>query len=243
MQPISSFNSNLSTAIELIGPPGGGKTSLGCRLFPKTYVFVADLNFESGKRYLASIGQLDNIVGYDTGAVDETGKVVPVSQRFSRMIKCVGEAQKSSEVDCVFLDSATFIDDYIRAKITNAQSEEAIKMSGFGHWGDLYLAWKSIILQSRTSGKKLILSVHEKNDKDESDGIYKHGPALQGEIKDKLGALMSDVWRCEVQENAGKHSWMVRTLGNTRHPGLKNTYGLDALVKADELVQKVRAVK
>ena len=78
MQPLSQFNSNLGTAILLLGPPGGGKTVLGCRLFPRTYVLVADLNFESGVRYLQKIDETSNIVGFDTVTVDDKGVKIPV---------------------------------------------------------------------------------------------------------------------------------------------------------------------
>ena len=54
MQSITEFNSNLSRAILLTGGAGAGKTVLGLRLFPKTYAFVADLNFQSGLDYLGN---------------------------------------------------------------------------------------------------------------------------------------------------------------------------------------------
>lgn len=240
MQPISAFNSNLGTAILLIGPAGGGKTALGCRLFPKTYVFVADLNFESGKRYLEKIGQLGNIVGFDTGAVDETGKPIATASRYDRMFKCLNEAAKNPDVDTIFLDSATFIEDYIKAKICMAANDAMIKLKDFDQWGAYLVTWKGLIMGLRQSGKKLIVSAHETKEKDESDGIYKYQIALDGQIRSKFPAIFSDVWRCEVAEANNVHAWMVRALGNVRHE-LKNTYGLPALSKADEVVKLIQA--
>ena len=240
MQTIDKFNSNLGTAILLLGPAGGGKTVTGCRLFPRTYVYVADLNFQSGIRYLEKIKEVSNIVGFDTGSVDETGKTIPVAARYDRLFRCVNEAAKSPDVDCIFLDSATFIEDYIKAKIVMAASDAMIRIANFEQWGNYLIAWKGLIMQLRMTGKKLIVSAHETKEKDESDGIYKYQIALDGQIKAKFPALFSDVLRCEVAEAAGKHTYMIRCLGNVRHE-LKNTYSLDALLPADEVVRRIRA--
>lgn len=243
MQDISKFNSNLGTAILLVGGAGSGKTSLGCRLFPKTYVNVTDLNFESAKRYLEKQSLLGNIVGWDSPLVDEKGKAVAANQRYDLMFKQINEAIKAPEVDAIFLDSATFIEDVIKAKICNASSDAAIKMANYEHWGALVLTWKSLVMQLRQSGKKLIMSAHEQKEKDESDQIFKYQIAVDGSIRGKFPALFSDVWRCEVVEKGGKHVWQVRTLGNVRQEHLKNTYSLPAEILADDLVKQVGGAK
>lgn len=241
MQPLSQFNSNLGTAILILGPAGSGKTSLGMRLFPKTYVFVADLNFESGKRYLQKINELPNVVGFDTASPDETGKPVQMNLRYDRMLKCFGEAHKNPDVDCVFVDSATFVEDIIKARICGATSEGATKLTGYDQWGQLILTWKSIIMQCRQSGKKTIFSAHQTKEKDESDQIFKYQIAVDGQIRAKFPALFSDVWRCEVVENDQKYRWMLRPLGNARQEDLKNTYGMTGVIPQDDVVKLVRA--
>jgi len=244
MQPITSFNNNLGTAILLLGPPGGGKTVLGCRLFPKTYVLVADLNFSSGLRYLEKLGETSNIVGFDTVTVDEKGAKVPVSLWYDRFFKCISAAASDPNVETIFIDSATFVADYITAKLAAATNEAAIRFAGgkdsFDKWGQYLVVWRGLIMQLRQSGKRLIMSAHEKKEKDESDGIYKYQIMLDGQIKEKLPNMFSDVWRCEVEEAAGKYRWMVRTLGNVRHE-LKNTFGFDGLIESDALVKQIRS--
>lgn len=243
MQPIEKFDSNLGTAILLVGGAGAGKTSLGCRLFPKTYVNVTDLNFESAKRYLERQQLLGNIVGWDSPLVDEKGKAVSANKRYDLMFKQINEAIEASEVDAIFLDSATFIEDVIKGKICNATSDAAIKLTGFDHWGTLVLTWKSLVMQLRQSGKKLIMSAHEQKEKDESDQVFKYQIAVDGSIRGKFPALFSDVWRCEVTENQGKHTWNVRTLGNIRQEHLKNTYGLPGVLLQDDLVKQIQNAK
>src|SRR5436190_11663292 len=241
MQTLDKYNSNLGTAILLTGGAGAGKTVLGCRLFPKTYVFVADPNFASGKRYLEKINETQNIVGFDTGLVDDTGKPIPTNQRYDRMFKLLNEAVTNSGVDTIFLDSVSFIEDYVKAKICQAIDDAHIRLQNFEQWGNLILTWKGLIMQLRQSGKKLVAAAHERKERDESDGIWKYEIALDGQIREKFPSLFSDVWRCEVQEANNKHSWMVRTLGNIRQEHLKNNYSFEGLISQDEIVKRIRA--
>jgi hypothetical protein len=246
MQPISSFNPNLGTALLFIGPPGGGKTSLALSLFPKTYVIVADLNFKSGVDYVTKIGRISNVIGFDTITVDEKNLPVPVTQWYDRFLAKLGEAMKNPDIDCIVLDSATFIADFIIARVGACTDPKRIVIpagkESYSKWLDYLLAWRGIILQLRQSGKKLIMVAHEKKEKDESDGIYKYQIMLDGQIREKLPNMFSDVWRCEVEETSpGQHRWMVRTLGNARHE-LKNTLGLKSFLPADEVVKIVSAM-
>lgn len=242
MQAIEQFQDNLGTAILLVGGAGAGKTSTAMRLFPGAYVFVADLNFKSGIDYLKKLKETGNVVGFDMATPDENNRIVPSNMRYNRMLTKLTEAVKDPRIDVIVLDSATFIEDIIKAKICNAATDEAIKLEGFTHWGNLVMIWKSLIMQLRQSGKKLIMTAHEKKELDESDKTFKYQIAVDGSIREKFPAYFSDVWRCEVQENLGKHTWKIRTLNNSRQEHLKNTYGFDGLLDADDLIKQVRAL-
>lgn len=245
MQPIESYNNNLGTAILLVGPAGAGKTSLGLSLFPKTYALVGDLNFKSGLDHLRRRNLLANVVGFDMIQVDETGKTVPIMQRYDRMFACLTKESKNPEVDALFLDSAMFFEDVIKAKICGAANEMAIKLTGYDQWGLLALTWKSLIMQCRQSGKKLIMAAHEEKQKDASDQIFKYNIAIDGQMAGKFPALFSDVLRCVVKDPIGpgqKPTWIVQPVSNVRQEHLKNSMALDSELLQDDLVKKVREV-
>jgi GTPase SAR1 family protein len=242
MQNINDFKPSLGTAILLVGGAGVGKTTLGLRLFKGTYVFVSDLNFSSGLDYLKKLGGLENVAGFDTASPDENGKIVPVNMQYQRMLDKLTAAMQDSKVNAILLDSASFMEDVLKAKICNASNPASIKLTGYDQWGTLMLAWKSILLQIRQSGKTLIMTAHEQKEQDESDSIYKYQIAVDGGIRGRLPALFSDVWRCEIAETMGNHTWNVRTLGNVRQEHLKRSSRFSSLppvAKQDDVVKLI----
>lgn len=242
MRPISDYNSNLGTAVLLTGGAGTGKTSMGLRLFRNVYCFVADPNFKSGVNYLTQLKQSGNIVGFDYAALDANNKELKVDQRYSHMLTCLNTAEADPKVETIFMDSAIFIEDIIKARICLAKDEGSIRLEGFTQWGQLILFWKQLIMGLRTSGKKVIMAAHESKEQDEADKVYKYQIAVDGQIRSKFPAIFSDVIRCEINEpQINKPVRQVRPLGNTRFEYLKNTYGLNAVLDADEFVRIVQA--
>lgn len=228
MQPIETYNPNQSTSIILQGPPGAGKTTLACQ-FPHPYVFDADLNLGGTLRWLRE-QKLNLPVGYDQGDVDENGKEVPPTNRWLRMNTCLKTVFADPTVETVILDSCTKISDYIIAEIKRQYGVQQITIQ---QWGIYLEMWKLLISQVRAQRKLSIFICHERPEKDDVDGIIKYFLALPGQIGNIFGGLVSDVWRCEVQESQGKHTWQVVTLPNIRVQ-LKNSLGLPAKFSADQ---------
>lgn len=251
MPTIDKFNDNFGTAVGIVGPAGSGKTVLGMRLYPKTWVIVGDLNFKSGLDYLRKRGELGGVVGYDTISVDDAGQRVAPNLRYDRFWKCIDEATKKPEVDAVFVDGATQVTEAIIAKIVGATQENQVIIGStkdsYSKWGQVGITWRGLVNQLRTSGKKLLMAIHESKNLDESDSIWKHELLIPGQTKDMLPNLMSDMLRTEVKESLGKHAWNVRLLPNARMEFLKSPSipknGDESVILQDELVKRMRTSK
>lgn len=115
MQKPEDYKSNMSTCIVLQGAPGCGKTTLGC-MFPNVYVADCDLNLRSSIKYLKD-NNLPPIVGFDTIDIDDNGKVVEAKLRYKRLTKCLKEAAAMSQIDTLFIDSATKVAQYMMDEV------------------------------------------------------------------------------------------------------------------------------
>lgn len=245
MQPLSSFTDSQGSATLLLGAPGGGKTVLGCRLFPRTYVCVTDMNLKSAQIQLERLGEAANVVGIDVIGVDEKGVSLGLQQRYPRLIKAVDEAEKNPEVETIFHDSMSTHAPIFMGKLTLASKISDVDWNK-DKAGPYLRLWQSFIDQSRTSGKRVVFSVHERVAEDQMQGkILFNQINLWGGLRDAIPYMVADVWRCEVQPPTtpnGKPQYMVRVVKDFRNPSLKNSYGWDEpLLSQDEVVKRVRA--
>lgn len=225
MKTISTYQKEARLRVLLQGPPGSGKTTTASQ-FPKSYVADCDANLAGALRWLKANGK-PLPVGYDT--IDE----VEPKSRFAHLVKCVGEAAASPDVETIILDSATKISDYIMAHVLAKQGKSQMEMTS---WGFYLSFWKDLIAQLSTCKKHLVLLVHEKVEKDEIDQTLKYFLAIPGQFGGIAGALFTDVWRCEAETKgfgaAAKTEYVVRTSPNFKFQ-LKNSFGLPVTLPFD----------
>lgn len=215
MQSSTEYKPNLSRGILILGQPGTGKTTTALQVAPSPS-WIADLdNNLSGAHRIVKTPFY-----YDT--IDEE----PNPQlRFGRFNQKLQEASTSTEIKANILDSFSKLSDYLLDDILRQQGRSVLQLQD---WGVFLNVFKRIIVQMRSTRKMFIATAHIKSEKDEVSGIVRFLPALPGQIQNIIGALFSDVWLCEVQEKAGEHKFLVRTMPNVWYP-LKNSLGLPAV--------------
>lgn len=231
MQTITNYEHDGRIRLLLQGPPGSGKSTVACQ-FPHAYIADCDINLGGPLRFLQK-NKMELPVGYDIIDHDENGKVIPLGSRWERLINRLNDALGLSSVETVVIDSATRLCDYIRWKITGGKD---ITMT-LQQWGEFGLHWKQLIGRLIAQKKHFVLVAHESIETDAGDEAQKlkHFVGIPGATRFIIGALFTDIWRCEVTPPAfgakdAKHRYVVRTLPDNRF-NLKNGLGLDPVVE------------
>jgi len=203
---------------------------MGCQ-FPAAYVMDVDVNLGGPLRF-CNAHNLPKPIGYDRLDIDETGAVVPMIARYPRFEKLLNEAYINPEVKTLVIDSATGFTDILMAEVKRQQPsvKDGRQLYGF------YLeAGKQFLGKLTQIRKNVVLTAHERIEQDAMTGITQYRVAWPGQLGDYLGAFFTNVWRCEVEREGlpPKYKYVVRTMQDAQHYGLKNDLELPPVFSFD----------
>lgn len=232
MRESTDFAAGTNFALLLIGAPLSGKTNLAMQ-FPDPYFFDADdklanaVSRHKGKRFW-----------YDNGLRDDKDVAVLGPKRWARATECIKTACLDPKVGTIVLDSATSLSDFLMDHILQFPSTAKVPLTVGGEkvmdqsmWGPFRDLWRRLIMMCRSSGKLVILIMHEKFEKDEASGSMIYTPCISGQLQSNIAGYFTDVWRAENKPGQlnGKPivSYYVRTQPSARM-ALGNSLGLPA---------------
>lgn len=206
----------------IIGNAGSGKSTLSAR-FPKPFFLSLDKNLRGPAAVMHKENKRD-ILFEDTFDKDDAGLEVPPGMRFNRFAAVLTAAIKNDNVETIVVDNVTLLSDLIIDDLLRQTQKKAMEIQTWG----LYLgAWKLLVAKLRQCGKNVIIIAHERVEKDEIDGTLRYYLAVPGQTADILPTLVTDVWRCEVEEklvgNQRVHIRNVRVVQSNRFPHLKTS--------------------
>lgn len=237
MQPITDYSTKEEfIRLLLQGPPGSAKTTTACQ-FPGAYIVDADVNLGGPLRYIKN-HNLSMPVGYDRLDVDEKGNVVPPQARYLRLSKLVEESEKNPDIKTFVLDSATGVSPIIMDEVKRQQP--SLK-DGRQVYQFFLQATRDFLAKITLMRKNFVLIAHEKIEQDAMTQITQYRIAWPGQLGDYMGAFFTNVWRCEVQSEGfpPKYKFVIRTMQDTQHHGLKNDLELPASFVFDwKLIQE-----
>ena len=216
--------------ILLIGPPGGGKTTIAMQ-FPFPCFVDCDRNLDGPERFIRSKNK-NLTFGYVSATMGADGKPLPIHDIYDQILIELAKLKDEKEIKTVVLDGLTLINEYIIQKVLKDQGKAEMEAR---HWQPFKTKLLNILVgKLRNIGKTTIVTCHEdpveRPSRDPKKVMEKELvgllPAVQGGIKDQLGGLFTDVWRCT--SNAAAASTVVYKIQTVRDTlsDLKNSCGM-----------------
>lgn len=224
MPSLSDYKPSENLCILLLGAPKTGKT-IAAAHFPNPYILDVDNNLGGPTRWIRkNRPAIAATIGYDTVA-RKNGAEVPPQDQWIRAIDLLGAAIKDPKYSTIIIDSMTTLDGALCAHILNSD-DGAKYRSGkakmqIQHYGEFHRLMTAFIMQLNRCGKTVIFIAHEEVEDGELDPkgdpkVYR--PALSGRLKHTIGALMTDVWRTEVEQvGLSNYEFKIRVKPTARH--------------------------
>jgi AAA domain len=211
MKSSSEYTPTLSFGLLILGPPKIGKTTLALQ-FPSPYIADCDNNLSGPASFLKA----NNLpaFSYDVINIDDGGKEVSTTQRWSRLTSCLKAAVENPNIKTIVVDSLSSISDYLIEHILSTEGQKTMRIQD---WQPFQFMMKRLITYLRSSRKLIIFIGHESTEKDEVDGIIKYFILVPTRLKDNLGGMFSDVWRIECEQTGDKkYTYSLRTKPTVR---------------------------
>lgn len=224
---------NQPLSLLLIGPPGGGKTTLMLQ-FPLPGVIDVDMNMQGPVSRLAKLNP-DFAFEYDTVPLDDKGAQVPLHLQLDRLHLILDAMIASPKVKTVGLDGLTAINhiaiNHVLFKSGKAEMERSL-------WIPFRQEIMRIITKLKNCGKTSILLCHEEFKTKEDKGvetIIKRSPAMDSKIKDYFAGFFTDMYRCQQLPAPGNTSKFILTTRPSGVDELKTSCGMPAEVDVTKL--------
>lgn len=202
-------------AILIQGSPKTGKTEQAC-LFPTPCIINCDNNL-SGFTRRQKEQNFDHEWYYIDILKDDTGKEVPLEQRWKRLIDACKEAGTNPKIRTIVIDSMSTAllygcEGVVQKRLRERTSKNRSEIMSLEDWQPFYSTVKNWVIALRSCGKIIVALSHEETETDElAGGIVKWWPNVPGKkLQQSFTGYFSDGWRTEVSGTGKDLKYITR---------------------------------
>lgn len=236
MQVFNSENKTVGPkAILLIGPPGGGKTTLGLQ-FPGVGVVDVDRNLAGPATRLLGLNPGFSFK-YEAAYKDSKGEYCDVSEIWPNAVRATRQFLDDPDTNTVMFDGLTLADD---ALVEHVIKEQTVNEMRKGDWVVFRAKMVRLIMECRSKNKTFLMLCHEeplmKPGPNQTEVLDRYVPCFRSKVGNFFGGYFTDMWHCytRVCPKDKDHPMGVKFCLDVLPTGLrelKNSFGLTGTIE------------
>lgn len=182
-------------SILLIGPPGGGKSTLALQ-FPNVGVVDVDRNLDGPVNRLMKVIP-DYTIKWDTAHLAKDGqKVKSLDLVWERAKEITDDMLADEWVKTVVFDGLTMADDVLYEYVLRKQNQSEMRIQD---WVMFRAEMIRVIMKCRTANKTFIMICHEEPQLNLKGDTIRLVPSFRSKVSNFFGGFFTDMYRCVCQ--------------------------------------------